>query len=196
MHFSRNTSILAFFLRSLQPWTFPASILSVLLGTCLAWKHDRKFNLLNTFLTVCVILFTHAGGNFVNSFHEVRSRKIFASCLTRSRAVELNASWALWSYFLAMLAFIFLALLSEAEFWLEFILFSVGSLVSLLHGGKLNNTVMGEILACSVFGPFSVFFTYLEQVGSSDGHLSNPSIIWYSLPFTFFTEAILHRSMA
>lgn len=193
MHFSGDTSTLTIFLRSLQPWTFPASILSVLLGTCLAWKHDKKFNLLKTFLTVCVILLSHTAGNFVNSFHEVRSRKFFASCLTRSRALELNTSWALWSYFFAMLAFTFLAVLSEAEFWLEFVLFSIGFLVSLLHGGKLNNTFLGEILASGVFGPFSVFFTYLEQVGSTDGHLSNPSIIWYSLPFMFFTEAILHR---
>lgn len=192
MPFIGNTGTFAIFLKSMQPWTFPASILSFLLGICLAWKHDSKFNPLNSFLTLCVILLTHTAGNFVNSFYEAQSRRFFVSSLTRRRTLELNIQCGIWSYFLATTSFTTLAVRSEAHFRQEFGVFAIGVLASLLHGGRLNNIILGELLACGTFGPLSVFFTYFEQVGTTPGQLSNSWIILYSLPFMFFTEAILH----
>lgn len=193
MPYSRKMSTFATFMQCLQPWTFPASILSVLLGTCLAWKRDGKFDPLNSFLTACVILLTHAAGNFVNSFYEAQNRRFFISSLTRSRTLELCTQWGIWSYFLAIAAFTCLAVLSEAEFRQEFGFFASGFLASLLHGGGLKNVVLGDVLACGIFGPLSVVFTYIEQVGTTNRQLSNPRILLHSLPLMFFTEAILHR---
>lgn len=192
MSYSTKTNTFTVFKRSLQPWTFPVSILSVVFGTSLAWKHDDKFNALNCFLTTSVILLTHAAGNFVNSFHDAQNRRFFVSSMTRSRTQELNMQWAIWSYFLAAAAFICLAVHSEAEFRQELGFFATGLLASLLHGGGLKNIVLGDVLACGIFGPLSVVFTYIEQIGTTHRQLSNPQIIVQSLPFMFFTEAILH----
>lgn len=180
------------FTRSLKPWTFPASILSFLLGTSLAWKHDDKFHLLNFVLTGCVILLTHSAGNFVNSFYEAQSRRYFVSPAARTRTLELNTQWALWSYLLAGTAFAYLAFISEAEFRQEFGFYATGFLASLLHGGGLKNIVLGDVLACGIFGPVSVIFAYIEQVGTTNRQLSNAWIATYSIPFILFTEAILH----
>lgn len=188
-----NSNKFPIFFKSLQPWTFPASILSFLLGTALAWKNDGKFLLLNFFLTCLVILFTHAAGNFVNSFNEAQNRRLFMSPATRKVTLELSAEWAIWSYLLATAAFGCLAVASEAEFRQEFGLYATGFLASLLHGGGLKNTVLGEVLACGIFGPLSILFAYIEQVGSTDHQLPYSWIAVYSLPFVLFTEAIFHR---
>lgn len=189
---SNSNSTFAIFVRSLKPWTFPASVLSFLLGTSLAWKNDGKFDPLNSFLTACVILLTHAAGNFVTSFYEAQNRRFFVSSLVRSWTLELNTQWAIWSYFLAIAAFACLAALSEAEFRQEFGFYATGFLASLLHGGGLKNIVLGDVLACGIFGPLSVVFTYIEQAGTTQRQLSNAWIAAYSLPFMLFTEAILH----
>lgn len=181
------------FFKSLKPWTFPTSILSFLLGTALAWKHDHKFLLLNFFLTALVILFTHAAGNFVNSFYEAQNRRHFVSSATRRVTLELSAQWAIWSYVLATAAFGCLAVASETEFRQEFGLYATGFLASLLHGGGLKNIVLGDVLACGTFGPLSILFAYIEQVGSTYHKVSYFEIAVYSLPFVLFTEAIFHR---
>ena len=69
----------------------------------------------------------------------------------------------------------------------------MGFSASLLHGGGLKNIVLGEVLACGIFGPLSILFAYIEQVGSTDHQLSYLWIAVYSLPFVLFTEAIFHR---
>ena len=181
------------FLKSLNPWTFPASILSFLLGTALAWKYDGRFRLVNCSLTALVILFTHAAGNLVNSFYEAQNRRFFVSSATRRVTLELSAQLAIWSYALATVAFGCLAAVSEAEFRLEFGLYATGFLASMLHGAGLKNIVLGDVLACGIFGPLSILFTYIEQVGTSDQQLSYAWIAVYSLPFVLFTEAIFHR---
>lgn len=188
-----NSSKFTIFLKSLNPWTFPASILSFLLGTALAWKYDDKFRLVNYFLTALVILFTHAAGNFVNFFYDAQNRRFFVSSATRRVTLELSAQWAIWSYVLAMVAFGCLAVVSEAEFRQEFGLYATGFLASLLHGGGLKNIVLGDVLACGIFGPLSILFTYIEQVGTSEHQLSYAWIAVYSLPFVLFTAAIFHR---
>lgn len=188
-----NSNKFPIFFKSLKPWTFPASILSFLLGTALAWKNDGKFLLLNFFLTCLVILFTHAAGNFVNSFYEAQNRRLFMSPATRKVTLELSAEWAIWSYLLATAAFGCLAVASEAEFRQEFGLYATGFLASLLHGGGLKDIVVGEMLACGIFGPLSILFAYIEQVGSTDHQLPYSWIAVYSLPFVLFTEAIFHR---
>ena len=190
---SNPNDIFAIFTRSLKPWTFPASILSFLLGTSLAWKQDGKFHLLNSLLTACVILLTHAAGNFVNSFYEAQNRRFFVSSAIRTRTLELNTQWAIWSYFLAAATFACLTAVSEAEFRQEFGFFATGFLASLLHGGGLKNTVLGDVLACGIFGPLSVVFSYIEQVGTTHRKLSNAWIAVHSIPFMLFAEAILHR---
>jgi len=190
---SLNSNKLTIFLKSLQPWTFPASILPFLLGTALAWKNDGKFLLLNFLLTALVILFTHAAGNFVNSFYEAQNRGFFISPATRRVTLEFSTQWAIWSYVLATAIFGCLAVASEVEFRQEFGLYTTGFLVSLLHGGGLKNIVLGEVLACGIFGPLSILFAYIEQVGSTDHQLSYLWLAVYSLPFMLFTEAIFHR---
>lgn len=190
---STSNSTLAIFARSLKPWTFPASLLSFLLGTSLAWKHDGKFHPLNSFLTACVVLLTHAAGNFVNSFYEAQNQSLFISSAIRRRTLELNTQWAIWNYLVGGLAFSGLAVVSEAEFRQEFGFFATGFLASLLHGSGLKNIVLGDVLACGIFGPLSVVFTYIEQVGTTHRQLSNVWIAVYSVPFMLFTEAILHR---
>lgn len=181
------------FLTSLKPWTFPASILSFLLGTALAWRYDGKFRLVNCFLTALVILFTHAAGNFVNSFYEAQNRRFFVSSATRRVTLELSTWWAIWSYVLASAAFGCLAVVSKAEFRQEFGLFATGFLASLLHGGGLKNIVLGDVLTCGIFGPLSILFTYIEQVGTIHRQLSYDWMALYSLPLMLFTEAIFHR---
>lgn len=159
---SLNSNKFAIFFESLQPWTFPASILSFLLGTALAWKNDGKFLLLNFFLTALVILFTHAAGNFVNSFYEAQNRRFFISPATRRVTLELSAQWAIWSYVLATAAFGCLAVASKVELRQEFGLYATGFLASLLHGGGLKNIVLGEVLACGVFGPLSILLSLIH----------------------------------
>lgn len=189
---SLNSNKLNIFIKSLEPWTFSASILSFLLGTVLAWKYDGRFDVVNCFLTALVIFLTHAAGNFANSYYEAEDRRFFVSSTTRRVTLELNAKWAVWSYVLASAVFCCLAVVSEAEFRLEFGLYATGFLASLLHGGGLKNIVLGDVLTCGIFGPLSVVFTYIQQVGTAHQQLSSAWIVAYSLPFMLFTEAIFH----
>lgn len=189
---SFNSNKRNIFIKSLEPWTFPTSILSFLLGTVLAWKHDGKFDVVKCFLTALVILLTHAAGNFANSYYEAEDRRFFISSTTRRVTLEISAKWAVWSYVLASAAFCCLAVVSEAEFRLEFGLYATGFLTSMLHGGGLKNIVVGDVLACGIFGPLSLVFSYIQQVGTVHRQLSYTWMVTYSLPFMLFTEAIFH----
>ena len=84
-------------------------------------------------------------------------------------------------------------MLSEANFKQELGLFALGFLGSILHGTGLKNIVLGDVMACFIFGPLSAFFTYLEQVGAGNSRLPNMEIVCFSLPLVFYIEAIFHR---
>ena len=180
-------------LKALQLWTFPASVLPLLLGTTLAWKFDQHFRLSIFALAAGTVLFTHAAGNFVNSYYEVKERSYFARPSSRRARLVQTARCAVWSCFFAIASLLALFLFSEAHWQQQTLLFTLGFLGSLLYGTGLKDNIAGELVAGGIFGPLTVLFTYLAQTGAGFHSISSLPLAMYSIPLAFNTEAILHR---
>lgn len=181
--------------RASKPWTLPASVTSVLLGTQLAWKYTKLFDLQVLLVSMAVVVFTHSAGNLVNSFYDARRRPYFDRKITPSQA----GSCVIFTYALAVGAFIYLTKISSTTTNQEFVLFISGVLGSMLFGAGLKSVAAGDVVVFSVFGPLIVLFAYVVQVAGKSTAMAgnNGATLWqiviYSLPLAFNTEAIIHR---
>lgn len=182
--------------RASKPWILPVSVTSVLLGTQLAWKYTKLFDLQTLLVSMAVVVFTHSAGNLLNSYSDARRRPYYDRKITPSQA----ASCVVFTYGLAVAAFVYLTKVSSTTTNQEIVLFVSGMLGSVLFGAGLKSVAAGDIVIFSVFGPLIVLFAYIVQVTGKSTPLpvERPSVsLWqivlYSLPLAFNTEAIVHR---
>ena len=181
--------------RAAKPWTLPASVTSVLLGTQLAGKYTKHFNLQVLFVSMAVVVFTHSAGNLVNSYYDSKKRPYHEGKITPSQA----ASCVIFTYALAVAAFVYLTRISSTNTNQELVLFVSGVLGSLMFGAGLKSVAAGDVVVFSLFGPLTVLFAYVVQVagkaveGAANTGPTPLLIVFYSLPLAFNTEAIIHR---
>jgi len=180
--------------KALKPWTLPVSILPILLGTLLAYKTSGKkeFDPFHFILCCCVIIGTHAAGNFVNSYYEAKSRPFYWFSSERQLTVHEIARCAVVTYTIVIPSFALLLVTAGVYIWQELALFSVGFAASVLFGKYLKNLAIGEIAVSTIYGPLCVLFTYAVQAGSRRG-ISGSMLALYSLPLAILTECLLHR---
>ncbi|XP_005107882.1 ubiA prenyltransferase domain-containing protein 1 [Aplysia californica] len=182
------------YLIALRPWSFPASITPVALGSCLAYKALGVFSVYIFFMTVITALCVHAAGNLVNTYFDfVRGvdtkksddRTLVDSILQPNDVVRLGAV----VYIAGCVGFVIVNILSEAKMEHLALIYFCGLSSSFLYTGGLGlkYIAMGDILIVLTFGPLTVVFSYLSQTGQ----LSLVPLM-YAIPLALNTEAILH----
>ena len=179
---------------ALRPWSFPASIIPVALGSCLAYKSLGVFNFYICFTTIITALCVHAAGNLVNTYFDfVRGvdnkksddRTLVDSILRPNDVVRLGAVL----YIAGCFGFVVVNFLSAAKMEHLALIYFCGLSSSFLYTGGLGlkYIAMGDILIVLTFGPLTVVFSYLSQTGD----LSLGPLL-YAIPLALNTEAILH----
>jgi hypothetical protein len=105
--------------RATRPWSFPATISPVALGTALAFQLEDKFRPLRLLLSLVVTLSVHAAGNLMNTYFDFKNGVDSASSSDRTLVDgQLEPSHVArlisWSYAIAACAALPLPLVSRA----------------------------------------------------------------------------------
>ena len=187
---------LSCYLIALRPWSLPASLIPVALGSCLAYKSQDVFSLPILLTTVLTALCVHAAGNLVNTYFDFfrgidtkksDDRTLVDSILQPNDVARLGGIL----YIAGCVGFAVVNFLSTAKIEHLALIYFCGLSSSFLYTGGLGlkYIAMGDILIVLTFGPLSVVFSYLSQTGQ----LSLAPLL-YALPMALNTEAILHSN--
>ncbi|XP_072175039.1 ubiA prenyltransferase domain-containing protein 1-like [Diadema setosum] len=184
--------------KALRPWSFSASLTAVLLGSTLAYKSIGTLNPIVCIASSFAVLFVHGAGNLVNTYYDyvrgVDSKKSDDRTLV-DRRLEPNtvATFGAVLYALGCVAFVVVAAFSPAKMEHIALLYFGGLSSSFLYTGGigLKYLALGDIVILITFGPLSVMFAFVNQVGQL-----NISPLLYAIPLALNTEAILHSNNA
>ncbi len=187
---------LATYVIALRPWSFSASLTPVFLGTALAYKTTGTLNWPVFVASMGAVLFVHGAGNLVNTYYDylkgVDSKKSDDRTLVDGY-LSPNAVGTFGGvlYGLGCLSFLALALTSPAKMEHIALLYFGGLSGSFLYTGGigLKYLALGDVVILITFGPLSVMFAYVCQVGQL---ALFP--LWYAIPLAMNTEAILHSN--
>ncbi|XP_022253520.1 ubiA prenyltransferase domain-containing protein 1 homolog [Limulus polyphemus] len=180
---------------AVRPWSFSASLTSVGLGTVLAYKLATSFSVMVLLATIMICLSVHISGNLLNTYFDYVNG--VDDKYSDDRTLVDNKLTANEIYYLAIISYVFsctwvviLIYLSPAKVGL-LIFYALGLVSSYIYTGGvcLKYRALGDALILVTFSPLITFFTFLAQTRFLD-----LSLLWYSLPFAFFTEAILHSN--
>lgn len=197
---------------ALRPWSFSASLIPVLLGNALAYNHllvnEQTFKVSIFLFTLVIALCVHGAGNLVNTYYDHKygidnekttsDRTLVDKVLKPEDITRLGVAL----YFLGSMAFFIVLFLSPArEEILAFIYFGGLSLSFMYTGGiGFKYMALGDLIIIITFGPITVLFSFIAQVGShtlvSDNFVYDLYIkpLAYALPLVLNTEAILHSN--
>lgn len=186
------------YVHALRPWSFSASLTAMLLGSTLAYKSIGTLNLMVCLASSFAVLFVHGAGNLVNTYYDymkgVDSKKSDDRTLVDHR-LEPNtvATFGAVLYALGCVAFVVAAAFSPAKMEHIALLYFGGLSSSFLYTGGIGfkYLALGDVVILITFGPLSVMFAFVNQVG----HL-NISPLLYAIPLALNTEAILHSNNA
>lgn len=197
---------------ALRPWSFSASLTPVLLGTALAFKFDShdKFQSIIVLLTLICALCVHGAGNLINTYYDykygidnensISDRTLVDKILKPEDITRLGVAL----YFLGSMAFLTLLFYSPAkDEILAFIYFGGLSLSFMYTGGiGFKYLALGDLVIIITFGPVTVLFAYIAQIGSFIENDQNNMFelvykpLLYAIPLALNTEAILHSNNA
>ncbi|CAF1057635.1 unnamed protein product [Rotaria sordida] len=200
------------YLIAVRPWSFSTSMMPVLLGNALAYPSLRAISIIVLLLTSLSALCVHAAANLFNTYYDyihgvdaplnhnnnnnkekindvdsIDDRTLIEGLLKPNDVVRLG----LILYTIGTIAFLFLTNFSSAkEPYLAIIFFGALPLSFLYTGGiGFKYIALGDIIILLTFGPITVVYSYMAQAG----HYSIYPI-FYALPLTLNTEAILHSN--
>ena len=147
-------------------------------------------------VTLLTALSVHAAGNLVNTYFDYQ-RGIDGKSSDDRTLVDhiLNPEQIQWLgmvfYCIGITGFLLLYLTSSAKMEHLALMFFGGLSSSFLYTGGLGLKYMalGDIIIFLTFGPLTVMFAFLTQVGE----LSSVTLM-YALPLALNTEAILHAN--
>jgi 1,4-dihydroxy-2-naphthoate octaprenyltransferase len=191
-------------LRSTRAYSFPASIVSILVGTALALSIGHRFDLLTFSLLLLGGVLAHAGANVLNDFfdfrHGVDTRPEHGSgVLTDGTLTERQMGRLGWGLLAAAaLCGLLLAVrhqsLYGAAVWMPvLVLAAIGLGCAVLYPLILKRYALGDVLVMVAFGVGLTLGSYLLQTGGM-----TPPQFWYvvliSLPATFLIDAILNAN--
>lgn len=200
------------YMLAVRPWSFSASLTPVLLGNTLAYNQinyinngllEFKFSIF--MLTLICALCVHGAGNLVNTYYDFKygidneTTKSDRTLVDKVLKPEEITRFGVALYLIGSLAFFILLSVSPAkEAILAFIYFG-GLCLSFMYTGGIGfkYMAMGDLIIIITFGPMTVLFCYISQVGSyipSDNFLFDLYLkpLLFALPLALNTEAILH----
>ena len=198
---------------ALRPWSFSASLTPVLLGSVLAYKNmdsgKNPFNFLIFILSLISALCVHGAGNLVNTYYDYKNG-IDNENTTSDRTLvdkllkpEDITKFGVVLYLFGSLSFFSMLFLSPArEEILAFIYFGGLSLSFMYTGGiGFKYMALGDLIIIITFGPITVLFAYISQLGSYSEHENILYELYlkpllFALPLALNTEAILHSNNA
>ncbi|KAK2709633.1 ubiA prenyltransferase domain-containing protein 1 homolog isoform X2 [Artemia franciscana] len=195
LHFSHYVK-LSSYVESLRPWSFSASLIPVLLGIAIAYKSTGAFSIVALLLTGLCAISVHGAGNIVNTYFDyikgIDSKKsddrtLVDQILSIDEIVALGA----FLYGCGCIGFVLLTALSPAKVVHLALVYFGGLSSSFLYTGGigLKYIALGDVLILIIFGPVTVLFSYLAQVGQIE-----LATIYYAIPLALNTEAILHSN--
>lgn len=185
-------------LRAARPWSFPATVGPVVLGSALAFKFDDVFSTPMFLLTLVTTLSVHAAGNLMNTYFDYTrgvdtpsssDLTLVTGQLLPGQVAKLISG----AYGVAAVAALPLCALSPAPLpvLLSLLAAGAGSAFVYTGGPGLKYKALGDILISGTFGPLLVAFTYAVQTGTLNWR---PLVA--SIPLTLHIEAILHANNA
>lgn len=198
---------------ALRPWSFSASLTPVLLGNALAFNQisslntNQEFKLSILILTLIIALCVHGAGNLVNTYYDYKygidneTTKADRILVDKVLKPEEITRFGVALYFFGSIAFFALLFISPAkEEILSFIYFG-GLSCSFMYTGGIGFKYMalGDLIIIITFGPITVLFSYIAQVGS---YINTENVLFdlylkpllFALPLAMNTEAILHSN--
>lgn len=182
------------YLIALRPWSFAASFTPVALGSALAYKATGDFSLQIFLVTVMTALTVHAAGNLVNTYFDYQRGIDNKSSDDRTLVDHiLNPEDIQWLgmvlYTAGIVGFLILSVMSSAKMEHLALIFFCGLSGSFLYTGGLGLKYMalGDVIIFLTFGPVSVLFSFLTQVGE----ISVVTLL-YAFPLAINIIAILH----
>lgn len=187
---------LSAYVLALRPWSFSASLMPVLLGSTLASKATGDISLVALFTTALTALSVHAAGNVVNTYFDyikgIDSKKsddrtLVDQLLSKDEIVTLGVIL----YSAGCVGFVILTMVTPARLEHLALAYFGGLSSSFLYTGGVGfkYIALGDVLILIQFGPMTVLFSYMVQVG----HVHWATIL-YAVPLALNTEAILHSN--
>jgi len=184
---------------AVRPWSLSASVMPTLLGSAVAYKFaspDIHFSWIILILTLLTVISVHCAGNVVNTYFDYikgidggksDDRILVDHILTKDEVVSLGVML----YTIGCVGFIALALMSPARMEHLALVYFGGLSSSFLYTGGigLKYIALGDVLILIIFGPISVLFAFMSQVGRLEW-----STIYFAIPLALNTEAILHSN--
>eukprot|EP01102_Stenamoeba_stenopodia_P015631 TRINITY_DN534_c0_g3_i2.p1 TRINITY_DN534_c0_g3~~TRINITY_DN534_c0_g3_i2.p1 ORF type:complete len:382 (-),score=56.24 TRINITY_DN534_c0_g3_i2:151-1254(-) len=221
---SNKKATLKEFVIALRPWSFTASVVAVLLGSSVAWKHsqlsssEERFSFVTFVLTMVGALSIHAAGNLTNTYFDYRSgldqkktagdRTLFDTNVRPKQVLALAIGFYLISllvgnYFVYRTATATRGNMNKVGELLG-VCFLGGLLAFFYTAGpvRLKHRALGDVAIFLCFGPLLVEGTYFLQrfqfsfQTSLHGSTTSSAALWLSVPIGCVTEAILHVNNA
>lgn len=194
MHASMLEKVSAYVL-ALRPWSFSASLTPVFLGCALGHK-VQPTSFLTLILTLLTALAVHGAGNVVNTYYDyvkgIDSKKsddrtLVDKILSKDELVTLGVML----YLIGCAGFVLLTMLSPARLEHLALVFFGGMSGSFLYTGGIGfkYIALGDLMIIVIFGPITVFFSFMVQTGQVQF-----STILYAIPLALNAEAILHSN--
>lgn len=192
------------FFRATRAYSFPASIVSILVGTALAVGTTHRFDALTFLLLLVGGVLAHAGANVVNDYYDFRygvdtlpehgSGVLTDGTFTPRQMGRL----ALLCLGAAAVCGVLLVLRYHALYgvalWRPVVTLAlIGLGCAVLYPVILKRYALGDLLVMVAFGIGMTLGAYILQTGSMSRHQ-----FWYvvviSLPAAFLIDAILHAN--
>jgi 1,4-dihydroxy-2-naphthoate octaprenyltransferase len=183
------------------------------IGSVLAYNDIRKYNLESEFsiliflLCALVAICVHGAGNLVNTYYDYKNGiDLKTTCNDRTLVDKILkpediTRLGVILYTLGSMGFMILLHLSPNEFLLAIIYFGGLSLSFMYTGGiGLKYMALGDLIIIITFGPITVLFAYISQIGIvnytdiAKVYLNLLRPLVYSIPLTMHTECILHSN--
>ena len=202
---------------ALRPWSFSASFTPVLLGSSLAY-HDLSYHSNLSFsysiliLTSIIALCVHGAANLVNTYFDYKKGvDLKTTCSDRTLVDKIlqpedvtKFGVVLYTIGSVMFMILLYATNQSTEFILVVLYFGGLSLSFLYTGGiGFKYMALGDLIIIITFGPVTVLFAYIAQIGDLIEHEKTTiQLIWllkpllYAIPLAVNTECILHSNNA
>ena len=196
---------LPLFFRATRAYSFPASIVPVLLGTALASGLLPRHHI--DFLTFILVLvgggLAHAGANAVNDYYDFKngvdtrpehgSGVLTDGTMTPAQVFRLAATLFAAAALCGVLLLMRYHSLTHESIWQPIVVLAViGLACAVLYPTLLKRYGLGDLLIVIAFGVGLTLGAYLMQAGAT--HAAWGQVILASIPVALLVDAILHAN--
>ncbi len=197
---------LPLFLRATRAYSFPASIVPVLLGTSLAAgipHHPHRFDIVTFLLVLVGGVLSQAGGNTVNDYYDFKngvdtrpehgSGVLTDGTLTSGQMLRLTLVLLGSAAACGLLALVRSYDVTGQSVWEPVVVLAlIGLACAVSYPTLLKRYGLGDLLIVITFGVGLTLGAYILQVGGRDAGWG--LVVVASLPVAFLVDAILHAN--